>query len=198
MPLSARFETALVFAHALHADQKRKGTDVPYFAHLIGTTSIALEHGANEDEAIAALLHDSVEDAPDELGGERVLTLIRRRYGNIVTKIVEGCSDCRTHPKPPYRQRKEAYLAHLLTADFSVRLVSASDKLHNARAILRDLRAHGDDLWQRFNGGKDGTLWYYNELVQIFDKVGPVKLAEELSAVVHEIQILAGPIMVAH
>lgn len=185
--LTTRFEAALSFANFLHGDQKRKGSDIPYISHLLATTAIALEHGANEDEAIAAVLHDAVEDAPSEIGGEKALKMIQRRFGDTVGKIVEGCSDCRTMPKPPWKERKEAYLKHLETADFSIRLVSASDKLHNAQAILRDLRTVGDKLWERFKAGKEGTLWYYRSLVQIYKKVGPGKLADELALVVDEI-----------
>ena len=191
MVLTTRFEAAMSFANFLHDDQKRKGSEVPYISHLLGTAAIALEHGANEDEVIAALLHDAVEDAPSELGGEKVLKMIRRRFGDTVGKIVEGCSDCRTMPKPPWKERKEAYLKHLEKADFSVRLVSGSDKIHNAQSILRDLRQLGDKLWDRFKGGKEGSLWYYRSLTQVFKKVGPVKLADELGLVVDEIGRLA-------
>ena len=178
----------MVFAARLHADQTRKGSEVPYLSHLMGVTAIALEHGANEDEAIGALLHDAVEDR----GGQATLQEIRRRFGNHVADIVEGCSDTDVVPKPPWRQRKERYLAHLPHASPSVRLVSASDKLHNARTILSDFHRIGDAVWDRFKGGKQGTLWYYRSLVDIFSSTGPHALADELARVVRELENLAG------
>jgi (p)ppGpp synthase/HD superfamily hydrolase len=185
--LSARFEEALVFATQLHAKQTRKGTSIPYIAHLLAVTSIVLEHGANEDEAIAALLHDAIEDQ----GGAATREDIRRRFGDTVVAIVDGCTDAEVMPKPPWRARKEAYIAHVREAPASVRLVSAADKLHNARTILADYRQLGDSLWQRFNGGKEGTLWYYRSMVNAFRAAGTTPLVEELDRVVSEIERLA-------
>jgi GTP pyrophosphokinase len=185
--LSSRFEEALTFAVRLHAGQVRKGTSIPYVAHLLGVASIALEHGADEDEAIAALLHDAVEDQ----GGAETAAAIRRRFGARVADIVAGCTDAETTPKPPWRERKERYLAHLREASPSVRLVSCADKLYNARAILRDYRALGDDLWKRFSGGREGTLWYYRALANAFRAAGMTPLTEELDRVVSEIERLA-------
>jgi len=163
--LSNRFTEALVYAKELHETQTRKGGNVPYLAHLMGAASIALEYGANEDEAIAALLHDAIEDQ----GGPPTGREIRRRFGDAVADIVEGCTDADTTPKPPWRKRKEAYIAHLPTASPSVQLVSAADKLYNAWSILKDYRALGESVWQRFKGGgKEGTLWYYRSLVTAF------------------------------
>ena len=141
----------------LHASQKRKGTPIPYVAHLLGVASIAIEYGASEDEAIAALLHDAVEDQ----GGPATREVVRRRFGEQVIAIVDGCTDADTQPKPEWRPRKEAYIDHLPGASHSVHLVSAADKLHNVRSILRDYRVIGEELWGRFKGGRDGTLWYY-------------------------------------
>jgi GTP pyrophosphokinase len=148
MILTERFEEALAFAARLHNAQVRKGTGIPYVSHLLAVASIALEHGADEDEAIAALLHDAVEDQ----GGDTARQEIRRRFGERVAAIVDGCTDAETTPKPPWRERKERYVAHVADAPPSVRLVSAADKLHNARAILADLRATGDAVWGRFKG----------------------------------------------
>jgi len=183
---SQRFEDALVFAAKLHASDIRPGTSIPYLAHLLGTASIALEHGATEDEAIAALLHDAVEDH-----GREQLMIIRERFGTSVADIVAGCTDPDVAPKPPWRTRKEAYVRHLQDALASVRLVSASDKLHNARAILADYRAIGDELWSRFSGGKVGVLWYYRALVEAYRKAGTSPLVEELERVVSEVERLA-------
>ncbi|HZU69016.1 MAG TPA: HD domain-containing protein [Ktedonobacteraceae bacterium] len=188
MKLSTRFEEALVFATRLHAEQTRKGTAVPYIAHLLAVTALVFEHGGGEDEAIAALLHDSIEDQ----GGASTREAIRRRFGENVVQIVDGCTDTDVFPKPPWRQRKEAYLAHISKAPASVRLVSAADKLHNARAILEDYRIVGEALWKRFNGGKEGTLWYYRAVVDALREAGATPLVDELDRVVAEIEHLAG------
>ncbi len=187
MPLSSRFEEALVYATRLHSTQRRKGTPVPYVSHVLAVAAIAIENGATEDEAIAALLHDAVEDQ----GGAKTLAEIERRFGPTVGAVVSGCSDTDAVPKPPWRQRKDAYLAHLASASASVRLVSASDKLHNARAILTDLRSQGEALWSRFSGGREGTLWYYRSLVEAFKAHGPSPLVSELETVVVAIEALA-------
>lgn len=162
--LSSCFGEALVLASELHARQLRKGTRIPYVSHLLGAASIALEYGADEETAIAALLHDAIEDQ----GGEATERLIHDRFGARVATIVRACSDTDEVPKPPWRARKEAYLVHLASADGATLLVSASDKLHNARTILADLRAEGPSVWDRFSGGRDGTLWYYRALVTAF------------------------------
>jgi (p)ppGpp synthase/HD superfamily hydrolase len=159
------FGEALVYAHRLHADQRRKGPDgVPYVAHLVGTSSLVLEAGGDEDQAIAALLHDAAEDQ----GGEDVLQEIRERFGERVVRIVDGCSDTLERLKPPWRERKEAYLASLPGKPVDVLLVSCADKLYNARAILRDHRRVGDALWERFNASGAETMWYYRGLVEGF------------------------------
>lgn len=186
--LSERFDQAVAFAARLHAKQVRKGTRIPYLAHLLSVAALALEHGAGEDEAIAALLHDAIEDQ----GGAPTREEIRRRFGDAVTAIVDGCTDAEVTPKPPWRARKEAYVAHLAHAPAPVRLVSACDKLHNARALLGDYRTLGDELWSRFSGGRDGTLWYYRALVRGFRATGTVPaLVDELDRVVTELERLA-------
>jgi len=185
--LTERYADALQLAWRLHHGQLRKGTQIPYVSHLIAVSSLALEHGANEDEAIAALLHDAVEDA----GGLATLDMIRQRFGAAVAAIVDGCTDADVEPKPPWRPRKEAYLAHLASASLSVRLVSNADKLHNARSILSDLRVHGPALWGRFNAPKEGTLWYYRSLVQAFARHGRTPLVDELDLTVSAIEALA-------
>lgn len=186
--LGERFEDALLYAAKLHADQVRKGSGVPYISHLMGVASIALEYGADEDEAIAALLHDAIEDR----GGARAREEIRKRFGGRVAEIVDGCTDADVKPKPPWKERKEAYIAHIRDASPSVHLVSASDKLHNARAILKDYRIVGEELWKRFKGGREGTFWYYRSLSDVFQAAYPSPLADELRRVVSEIESLAG------
>ena len=191
MILSQRFEDALVYAARLHAKQIRKGTTIPYVSHLLSVASIVLEHGGNEVEAIAALLHDAIEDQ----GGAETREEIRRRFGDAVASIVDGCTDAEVIPKPPWKERKEQYIARLSHASPSILLVSAADKLHNARAILGDYRALGENLWDRFNGGKEGTLWYYKSLVDAFKQAAAgtalAPLIEELERVVGEIEKLS-------
>ena len=185
--LSRRFEKALIYATRIHGSQFRKKTRIPYIAHILGVTAIAMEYGANETEAIGALLHDAVEDC----GGAKRLHDIERRFGRAVAKIVEGCTDTDQTPKPPWKERKRAYIAHLRTASKSTRLVSAADKLHNARAILSDLRTEGLKVFDRFNGKKKGTFWYYRSLVAAFARHGKTELIKELDRTVREIERLA-------
>ncbi len=187
MALTSRFEEAITFATQLHAKQLRKGTTIPYIAHLLAVTALVLENGGDEDEAIAALLHDAIEDQ----GGAATREAIRRRFGNRVVAIVEGCTDADVTPKPPWRARKEAYIAHLREAPASVRLVSVADKLHNARAVLADYRVLGEALWRRFHGGREGTLWYYRSVVTALREGGTNALIEELDRVVTELEQLA-------
>ena len=187
MALSSRFEEALIFATRLHARQVRKSSSVPYVSHLLIVAGMVLEQGGDEDAAIAALLHDAVEDQ----GGRPTLDEIRRRFGDRVAEIVEGCSDAFTFFKPPWRKRKEAYLAHLPQAPAAVRLVSAADKLHNARTTLADYRQSGEAIWQRFNGGRQGTLWFYRAMVEALQAGGSFPLVEELDRVVSELERLA-------
>ena len=188
MSYGEKFEEALLYAARLHRDQTRKGTDTPYVTHLLAVASIVGENGGTEDETIAALLHD----APEDRGGKERLQDIRERFGDEVAEIVAGCTDTYEDPKPEWRPRKEAYVSHVATAPASVRLVSAADKLHNARSILADLRSSGDELWQRFNGGKEGTLWYYRALVEAFETAGSNPIVEELDRIVAEMERLSG------
>ncbi|HXK34176.1 MAG TPA: HD domain-containing protein [Dehalococcoidia bacterium] len=163
--LTKRFDDAFAYAAELHREQKRKGTDIPYVSHLLSVAALVLEHGGDEDEAIAALLHDAAEDQ----GGQEALNQIRQRFGPAVADIVAACSDTFETPKPPWTERKEAYIAHVRAASPSTRLVSAADKLHNARTILADLRTHGPDVWRRFTvGDPEQILWYYESLLDAF------------------------------
>ena len=188
MKLSDKFKEALIYATRAHGDQTRKKTGIPYTAHILGVTAVALEYGANETEAISALLHDTVEDC----GGVERLRDIKERFGDGVAGIVDGCTDTCETPKPPWLERKRAYIEHLKDSDSSTRLVSASDKLHNTRAILAELRRHGLEVFDRFNGKKDGTLWYYRTLVTAFRRHGDhADLIDELDRVVSEIEKLS-------
>ncbi len=188
MTYGERFDDALIYASHVHGGQLRKGTVIPYITHLLAVASIVGENGGSEDEVVAALLHD----APEDQGGEARLRDIRVRFGAPVAEIVAGCSDTFEDPKPPWRARKEAYLAHLAETSDAVRLVSAADKLHNARAVLADFRAVGEELWDRFNGKRDGTLWYYRALVEAYEKAGSGPIVQELDRVVTELERRAG------
>ena len=185
--LSERFEEALVFAARLHANQTRKRSHVPYIAHLLGVAGIVLEDGGSEDEAIAALLHDAVEDQ----GGLKTLEDIRRKFGEAVAEIVLAVSDSYTSPKPPWRERKQSYIDSIHDASPSAIRVSLADKVYNARTTLGDLRREGEAAWDKLNGGKDGTLWYYDQLIEAFSKHGRSSLLEEFARIVGQIKAAA-------
>jgi (p)ppGpp synthase/HD superfamily hydrolase len=182
--LTGRFEDALVYATRLHAGQNRKAEDVPYVSHLLGVAALVLEDGGDEDQAIAALLHDAVEDQ----GGLKTLEEIRRRFGDRVATIVAACTDAVSVPKPPWRKRKVRYIEHMRSAPSDVRRVSLADKLYNARAILATLHRQGADTWERFKGGKAGTLWYYRTLAEVFLESGSDFMALELGRVVERME----------
>jgi (p)ppGpp synthase/HD superfamily hydrolase len=190
--LTSRFTDAFGFAFQVHRKQTKKGSAVPYISHLLEVAGIVLAYGGDEDEAIAALLHDSVEDHPDIASFDA----IGKRYGVEVAGIVESCSDASTIPKPPWKGRKEAYIAHLRHADQPVLMVSAADKLVNARAVLKDYREVGDQVWERFNAGKSDQLWYYREVTRaLIAAAGDGRaraLVEELARVVGELENLCG------
>jgi GTP pyrophosphokinase len=188
--LSARFDQAFAYASHLHAAQTRKGSRTPYIAHLLGVASLVLEDGGSEDEAIAALLHDTVEDHPRE---GHTAEEIRMLFGERVLRIVLACTDTFGHPKPPWRKRKVAHLKHLAKAPSDVRRVAAADKLHNARAVLHDYRHQGEWLWRRFTAGRKDQLWYYRSLVEVLRKGRrPGPLVRELERVVVELEVAVG------
>jgi len=182
--LGPRFLRAFQFAADKHAGQTRKASTIPYIAHLMGVASLVLEAGGDEDLAIAALLHDVVEDC----GGAPMLNDVRRRFGRRVASVVEGCTDADSSPKPPWRERKEGYIRRLRSADADTRLVSAADKLNNVRSILTDHREIGQSVWARFQGGRDGTLWYYRALCEQFLRRKPNRLTREFALAVRELE----------
>ena len=189
-PLSPAFTEAVELARELHAGQVRKGTEIPYLSHLLAVASLVLDAGGTEHEAIAALLHDAAEDA----GGRATLERIRAQFGDEVAGIVEACSDTLAEQKEPWPERKRRYIAHLEDPDLphGALLVSLADKLHNARAIVFDLRLHGDALWERFRTGSGpDQLWYYRSLAEVFARRRPGELADELSRTVDEMAQLA-------
>jgi (p)ppGpp synthase/HD superfamily hydrolase len=181
---SPKFAQALAYAARLHARQRRKGTNKPYIGHLMSVTSMVIAYGGDEEMAIAALLHDAVEDQ----GGLKRLREIRKKFGKRVARIVDGCTDSYTEPKPPWLVRKQKYIVRVAGEEEDTRLVSAADKLSNARDILQDVRAEGDAAFERFQGKKKGTLWYYRTLVSEFRKAGSNPLVEELDRVVTELE----------
>jgi (p)ppGpp synthase/HD superfamily hydrolase len=186
--LTARFEEALIYATQLHSQQVRKSSNVPYISHLLSVTALVLEDGGDEEQAIAALLHDAIEDQ----GGEPTRQEIRQRFGDRVGDIVEGCTDSDTIPKPPWRDRKEAYIERFRTSSPEVRRVSLADKLHNARSILAEHRQIGKKIWEFFNGKREGTLWYYRAIVQTAKDTGETgRLLVQLEEVVQELEELS-------
>jgi (p)ppGpp synthase/HD superfamily hydrolase len=178
--LTERFDEAFHYARRLHRTQMRKGTTIPYISHLITVAALVVEHGGNEDQAIAGFLHDAAEDQ----GGAETLAHIRNTFGDPVAAIVSDCTDAWTEPKPEWSPRKEAYLAILPDKPSQSLLVSLADKTHNAEAILFDYRVLGDQLWPRFNGGADGTRWYYNALAEVFLKAMPGRLTDRFGRAV--------------
>ena len=182
--LTPRFDEAMRYAREVHAGQDRKGTGVPYLSHLLGVSSIVLDDGGNEDEAIAALLHDAAEDH----GGRPRLEDIRSRFGGAVAKIVEDCTDTWDTPKPPWAERKRAYADHARSLPASSLRVSAADKVHNTYAILRDLRNDGEAVWARFRAAPDDVLAYYQSLVRSYREAGGGKLVDELERIVRGIE----------
>jgi (p)ppGpp synthase/HD superfamily hydrolase len=186
MASPSRLVGAITYAAAAHAGQVRKGSSVPYLSHLLAVTALVLEYGGDEDAAVAAVLHDVVEDA----GGRPRLADVRACFGDAVADVVEACSDADSIPKPPWRGRKEAYIARLVSAPPIVHLVSAADKLHNARTLLSDHCEIGAALWDRFRGGREGTLWYYRTLVGSYTKAPP-PLVRELDRVVTALEVRA-------
>jgi (p)ppGpp synthase/HD superfamily hydrolase len=174
--LGRRYADAVAYAAHLHRDQVRKGSAVPYVSHLLGASGLVLEAGGSEEEAIAALLHDALEDQGHRTSYEE----IAERFSPEIARIVRACSDTELEPKPPWQARKDAYLAHLEQADPSVLRVSRADKLHNARSVVTDLRAMGPELWDRFSSGRDGLIWYYGALADVFAARLPGPQSDEL------------------
>jgi len=185
--LSRKFISALSYAARLHASQIRKRTERPYIGHLLGVASIVIEYGGDEEMAIAALLHDAVEDQ----GGLPRLREIRRKFGQRVAEIVDGCTDAYGEPKPPWLQRKQDYVARVAREAADTRMVSAADKLSNTREILHDVRVHGVSVYERFTGKMEGTLWYYRALITAFRAAGNNPLIDELDRVVSEVEAIS-------
>jgi (p)ppGpp synthase/HD superfamily hydrolase len=165
-PLSVRFDEALLLASSLHRDQARKASNVPYIAHLLGVAALVLEEGGSEDMAIAALLHDAAEDQ----GGEDTLAEIAAAFGAEVARWVRQASDSFVYPKPEWETRKRHHLEQIPMADREARLIMLADKVHNARAILADHARVGPTTWNRFSVPRDRTVWYYETLLDVFER----------------------------
>jgi (p)ppGpp synthase/HD superfamily hydrolase len=186
--LTGQFSKALIYAELKHHNQVRKGGDIPYIGHLLTVAGLVINDGGSEAQAIAALLHDAVEDA----GGPETLTEIRTNFGEDVARIVDECSDTDETPKPPWRDRKQTYINHLARVGGDTILVSVADKLDNARSMLRDYHTHGPSLWQRFTV-KDphDHLWYYGELLKAYRSRGCTSwMVDELDRVIDELSRL--------
>ena len=184
--LSIRFEQALVYATQIHAKQIRKCSNIPYISHLLSVAALVLEDGGDEDEAIAALLHDAVED----MGGKETRTAILEKFGERVINIIDSCTESYTQPKPPWRDRKLQYIEQMRHASPSVLRVSMADKLHNARSILTDWYREGDIIWQKLNGGKEGTLWFYHQLLEVYQKHTSNFLSKEIERIISQLEKL--------
>jgi GTP pyrophosphokinase len=182
--LTPRFDEAFRYAHEVHGDQTKKRTAVPYLAHLMGVASLVLDEGGNEDDAIAALLHDAAEDH----GGRERLEDIRSRFGDAVAKIVEDCTDSWSTPREPWVARKQKYVEHARTLSPSSLRVSAADKVHNTYFILRELRNVGEQIWERYEARPDDVLAYYQALVRSYRDAGGGRLVDELERIVRGIE----------
>jgi (p)ppGpp synthase/HD superfamily hydrolase len=184
--LGERFVDALGYATRVHSGQLRGSDGQPYVAHLLRVTGLVIQDGGSEDEAIAALLHDAVEDQ----GGLERLKDIRGRYGNVVADIVDECTDSYGDPRPPWRRRKEAYIDGLEEASPGAVLVSLADKLDNTRSVIRGYRLRGDEMWGQTGKTAPDVRWYYGTLADRFSELRPGPLADELSRTAEELEHL--------
>jgi len=182
--LTQRFDEAVAYAHEVHGAQMKKRTSIPYLSHLLGVASIVLDDGGDEDEAIAALLHDAAEDH----GGRVRLEDIRARFGDRVAAIVEDCTDSWSTPPEPWLDRKRKYAEHAKHLSASSLRVSAADKVHNTYSILRDLRNTGEQVWERYEARPDDVLAYYQTLVRSYREAGGGRLVDELERIVRGIE----------
>ncbi|AFY55880.1 guanosine polyphosphate synthetase/pyrophosphohydrolase [Rivularia sp. PCC 7116] len=181
--LTTKFEQALIYATQLHANQTRKVDKIPYISHLMSVSALILEAGGTEDEAIAGLLHDAIEDQ----GGKATREEIRQKFGETVVEIVDGCTETDITPKPPWKERKIDYIENIRKGSDSVKLVSFADKLHNARSLLIGYRNKGDKLWDYFSGSKEDKLWFYGELLEIYQQSCDNFMTVELERILEEL-----------
>jgi len=184
MGYSTRIDDAFAFAHRVHRDQRRKGSGAPFITHVMAVAALAGEHGGDEDQLIAALLHDAVEDGE----GHKTLDEIREAFGDRVAGLVEGCTDAFGQPKPPWLERKKGYIQKVAGAPTDLRLIVAADKLHNVSVIARDLASEGAAVWDRFQGKRDGSLWYYTEILAVLSEGWNHPILDDLRAAVHRLE----------
>ncbi len=180
--ITERFDQVLLLCASLHRHQIRKDGRTPYVAHLLAVAALVLEDGGSEDEAIAALLHDSVEDQ----GGLEILEKIKQDFGENVAKIVAGCTESETFPKPPWKERKSRYLQQIRAGSKAVQRVFLADKLHNSRCLLLQLQQEGKGVWQQFRGGKSGTFKFYQSLLSSYKIEGNMK--QEFKKVITQLE----------
>ncbi|MCU0691954.1 MAG: HD domain-containing protein [Polyangiaceae bacterium] len=183
-----RIASAFALAAEVHVDHVRKGSGVAYLTHLMAVSALVGEHGGDEDLMIAALLHDVLEDRPDRVD----LATIIRRFGWRVGHVVVGCSDCLGKPKPPWEQRKRAFLARLPGASSDVKLVVAADKLHNVSALLGDFASHGDVVWNKYNAPKERQCWYLRGCVEALRSGWSNDILEALDSSVSRLELACG------
>ncbi|MEO1428355.1 MAG: HD domain-containing protein [Cyanobacteria bacterium J06633_8] len=181
--LTTKFEQALIYATQLHANQTRKVDKIPYISHLMSVSALILEAGGSEDEAIAGLLHDAIEDQ----GGKATREQIRDKFGEQIVEIIDGCTESDITPKPPWKERKIQYIENIRNGSDSVKLVSLADKLHNARSLLIGYRNKGDKLWDYFSGSKEDKLWFYRELLVIYQQSYDNFMTVELERILREL-----------
>jgi GTP pyrophosphokinase len=184
MIYSSRIDDAFAFAHRVHRNQRRKGSGAPFITHVMSVAAMVGEHDGDEDQFIAALLHDAVEDGE----GRKTLEEIREAFGDRVAELVEGCTDAFDRPKPPWLERKQAYIQHIASASPELRLIVAADKLHNVSVITRDLAAEGPTGWDRFQGKREGSLWYYAEILAALSEGWDHPLLHELRRAVQRLK----------
>lgn len=184
MTYSTRIDDAFAFAHRVHRDQRRKGSGAPFITHVMSVAALVGEHGGDEDQLIAALLHDAVEDGE----GLKTLEEIRVAFGERVAQLVEGCTDAFTRPKPPWQKRKEDFVRAVTGAPPELRLIVAADKIHNVRVIARDLREEGACVWDRFQGKREGSLWYYSRILEVLSGGWEHPILDELRRTVDRME----------
>lgn len=186
MVYSTRIDDAFAFAHRVHRDQRRKGSGAPFITHVMSVAALVGEHGGDEDQFIAALLHDAVEDGE----GLKTLEEIRAAFGERVAQLVEGCTDAFTRPKPPWQKRKEDFIRAVTGAPPELRLIVAADKIHNVRIIARDLREEGACVWDRFQGKREGSLWYYAEIMSVLSQGWEHPILDDLRRAVQRLETI--------
>ena len=187
--ISPRLYEALQFTFKLHGRDSRKESNIPYMAHLLSVCALVQHDGGDEDEAIAALLHDALEDKPEETNRNEITELFGERVAAIIEVSIDTPPEYNGGVKPPWRQRKESYLAHIRSVEPAFLRVTVADKLDNVRSILADYARVGDTLWERFNAGREDQLWYYESAVQAYEEAGfPGLLLDELRSLVAEMR----------